>query len=118
MKSFVNPEKDLEPCDEEMTDEMDEPQPGDVDEDTTNDNNSDERDKVEQTNDKVTQILDKMWTRNEHNRLEPKYYVEWKNQKGSDNSWVSPQTVDPCLIEEFERNYKQKREKKISVNRI
>lgn len=114
MKPFVDPEKDLEPGDDETPPEVDDTADGNTFNETIANGtmNSSEPEKnvdVRVTNRTVCEVLDKLWTRNEHNRLEPKYFVRWRDMPVSDNSWVSPKDVEQSLLEEFERTYRQKR---------
>ncbi|CAC5393047.1 unnamed protein product [Mytilus coruscus] len=53
----------------------------------------------------VVEVLDKLWTRNDEGRLEPKYFVKFENNT-KENSWVKPDVIPGQLIEDFEENYK------------
>ena len=57
-------------------------------------------------------ILDKMWTRNNDNRLEAKYIVKWSGLSPDHNSWVSDDQIDPELLQTFESNFRKRTNKK------
>ncbi|VDH93331.1 Hypothetical predicted protein [Mytilus galloprovincialis] len=71
--------------------------------------NPDQEDETIEDNDTethvVVEVLDKLWTRNDEGRLEPKYFVKFENNT-KENSWVKPDVIPGQLIEEFEENYK------------
>ncbi|CAG2203350.1 Transposon Ty3-G Gag-Pol polyprotein,Retrovirus-related Pol polyprotein from transposon opus,Retrovirus-related Pol polyprotein from transposon 297,Retrovirus-related Pol polyprotein from transposon 17.6,Transposon Ty3-I Gag-Pol polyprotein [Mytilus edulis] len=71
--------------------------------------NPDQEDETIEDNDMetnvVVEVLDKLWTRNDEGRLEPKYFVKFENNT-KENSWVKPDVIPGQLIEEFEENYK------------
>jgi len=60
---------------------------------------------------KPCEILDKMWTRNESNRLEPKYFVRCSGLSPKYDSWVSSDNISSEVVQTFTDQCKQNREK-------
>ena len=108
MKMFIDPECDLHPIasEEFELDESDSEALCNIGESQNNVSDSDNNSAV------PCEILDKMWTRNNDNRLEAKYFVKWSGLSPDHNSWVSDDQIDPELLQTFESNFRKRTNKK------
>lgn len=110
MKIFVDPE-DLPPnlqyCEDQCADEDNSLDENEVchQEEGNRTNDEIEEDPVNESNDEIVEVCDKLWSRNKKGRAEAKYFVKYKNDE-KESAWVDSSLVPGDLLEEFERNYK------------